>query len=124
MKFTAVIAVAALVTLLSGCRLDAPTLASGSVEVFESGRPIKTWQLGARNLEQLNGWLQRNSEGWAHDFVSFAPRVKATLKAADGSFLALNLMDTTVIVYGARGQFKQTFSPEPIAFLRASLGVE
>ncbi len=124
MKCTAVIAVAALVTLLSGCRLNVPTLASGNVEVFESGRPIKTWPLGARNLEQLSGWLQRNNEGWGHDFVSHVPRVKASLKAADGSFLALNLMGTTVIVYGAPGQFKQTFSPEQIAFLRTSLGIE
>jgi hypothetical protein len=124
MRFSAVIAIGALAALLSSCKVEAPTLAAGSVEAFESGRPVKTWQLSPRNLEQLQGWLQRNTDGWSRDFVSYAPRLKASLKGADGSFLALNLMDTTVIVYGTPGQFKQTFSREEIASLRASLGVE
>src|SRR5438874_1393363 len=84
-------------------------LAFGAVELFESGRPVNTWPLDARNIEQLQRWLSRNNEGWNRDFVSYAPRIKVNLKSTQGSPFVLNLMDSTVIVYGAAGQFKQSF---------------
>jgi len=124
MKPSAAIATIALVALLSGCRLDAPSVASGAVEVFESGRSVNTWPLDARNIEQLQGWLSRNNEGWNRDFVSYAPRIKVNLKSTEGSPFVLNLMDTTVIVYGAAGQFKKSFTQMEIASLRASLGIK
>jgi hypothetical protein len=113
------LAFAAAAFVLVSCRIDVPEIQAGRGELYENGRPVKTWQLNQQQLRALSQWLSSHQSGWTPSVVDFVPVLQITLQHKDGASSGMNIRTQNVIVYGTPGQFVQGFSTQELSGLRA-----
>lgn len=107
---------------LVGCKLDLPSLTSGSVQRFEKGTPVLSRQLSEKQLLALSAWFQQRRSGWSRSYVTFVPKTEVHVMHSDGKQSSINIWPQQVIVVTEEHQLVQDFGATDMQTLFSIMG--